>query len=142
MSKSQFGFRSGCSTLDAIFTLRRRIDLAWAQQHRQLLVLALDWQKAFDSIDPSAMIAALRRFGLPQRAGGHPGNLLGQEVCSARLWTDICQQAPDVWDFARVPTLAIPFRDADDGADARRNQQASGEGINAEWGHGRIAFRR
>ena len=38
-----------------------------------------------------------------------------------RLMTDICQQAPDVWDFARVPTLAIPFRDADDGADAQRN---------------------
>ena len=30
------------------------------------MVLALDWKQAFDSIDPLAMIAALRRFGLPQ----------------------------------------------------------------------------
>ena len=66
ISKSQFGFCSGRSTLDAIFTLRRRVDVAWAQQNGRLLVLALDWQKAFDAIDPSAMIGALTRFGLPQ----------------------------------------------------------------------------
>ena len=28
--------------------------------------LALDWQKAFDSINPEAMSAALERFGLPR----------------------------------------------------------------------------
>ncbi len=28
-------------------------------------LLALDWRKAFDSIDPAALLNALRRFGLP-----------------------------------------------------------------------------
>ena len=28
-------------------------------------MLALDWQKAFDSINPDAMMNALRRLGLP-----------------------------------------------------------------------------
>jgi hypothetical protein len=30
------------------------------------MILALDWRKAFDSIDLDAMVAALRRFGLPE----------------------------------------------------------------------------
>lgn len=29
------------------------------------MVLALDWQKAFDAVDPGALLAALKRFGLP-----------------------------------------------------------------------------
>ena len=63
---TMFGFRSKASTIDAIFVLLRRMDLAFAQRNGQLIVSALDWQKAFDSVDPNAMLAALRRFGLPQ----------------------------------------------------------------------------
>ena len=65
LSSQQFGFRKGHSTQDAIFILRRRVELAHAQRNGQLYVLALDWAKAFDSLEPSAMLAALRRFGLP-----------------------------------------------------------------------------
>jgi len=65
LSSAQFGFRSKCFTVDAVFVLLRRLDTAIAQRNGKLVVLALDWQKAFDSIDPDAMIAALRRFGLP-----------------------------------------------------------------------------
>ena len=65
LSESQFGFRSGRFTLDAIYVLRRRIDTAWAQRHGHSMIMALDWSKAFDSIDPDAMMAALTRFGLP-----------------------------------------------------------------------------
>ena len=32
LSETQFGFRSGRSTLDAIFVFRRRVDLAGAQR--------------------------------------------------------------------------------------------------------------
>ena len=67
LSKFQFGFRRKCSTVDALFVLLRRMELAWAQKYGQIVVLALDWAKAFDSIDPSAMIAALHRFGLPKQ---------------------------------------------------------------------------
>ncbi len=66
LSDTQFGFRSGRSTLDAIFVLRRRVDLAAAQCSGKEFVMALDWAKAFDSINPESMLAALRQFGLPQ----------------------------------------------------------------------------
>jgi len=67
LSEGQFGFRSGFSTQDAIFVLRRKIETAWAQKNGCLYVLALDWAKAFDSLDPEAMLDALRRFGLPSK---------------------------------------------------------------------------
>ena len=47
---SQFGFRSGYSTEDAIFIARRRIELARGMSNGKISLLALDWSKAFDSI--------------------------------------------------------------------------------------------
>ena len=64
---SQFGFRPGRSTEDAIFVSRRRIELARAQRNGKISLLALDWRKAFDSINPTSLVDALRRFGLPQQ---------------------------------------------------------------------------
>ena len=63
---SQFGFRRGCSTEDAIFIARRRIELARAQRNGRASLLALDWKKAFDSINIDSLLDALRRAGLPQ----------------------------------------------------------------------------
>jgi len=63
---SQFGFRRGCSTEDAIFIARRRIELARAQRNGRASLLALDWSKAFDSINIVSLLDALRRAGLPQ----------------------------------------------------------------------------
>ena len=63
---SQFGFRRGCSTEDAIFLARRRIELARAQRNGSVSLLALDWAKAFDSINPASLLDALRRAGLPE----------------------------------------------------------------------------
>ena len=63
---SQFGFRSGVSTSDALFLARRFIDKATAQRDGKLAMLALDWAKAFDSISPAALMHALHRFGIPQ----------------------------------------------------------------------------
>jgi hypothetical protein len=62
---SQFGFRSGYSTEDAIFIARRRIEIAKAQRNGRITLLALDWRKAFDCINVSSLIDALRRFGIP-----------------------------------------------------------------------------
>ena len=61
---SQYGFRSGRSTVDALLLARRVIEQNVAVS-RRLVVLALDWAKAFDSIDPQRLLAALTRFGLP-----------------------------------------------------------------------------
>ena len=66
LSKHQFGFRSGKITLDATCILRRQIEQAWALKGGHLYVLALDWKQAFDSVNISALLAALERFGLPR----------------------------------------------------------------------------
>ena len=64
--ESQFGFRKDRSTPDAIFVARRRIETACAQRHGRISLLALDWSKAFDSINAEALLKALLRFGLPE----------------------------------------------------------------------------
>ena len=64
--KSQFGFRSGCGTQDAIFIARRLIEQCHNNQNQSRVFLALDWAKAFDSIDPKCLVQALRRYGIPQ----------------------------------------------------------------------------
>ena len=63
---SQFGFRANRSTEDAIFIVRRRIELASARKNGRLSLLALDWKRAFDSVNITSLGDALRRFGIPQ----------------------------------------------------------------------------
>ena len=53
-------------TGDAIAATRRHLELAWAQRNGHVSMLALDWRKAFDCINTSALIIALRRFGVPE----------------------------------------------------------------------------
>ena len=38
---------------------------AWAHRGGEVHLLALDWRKAFDSINASGLLSALKRFGLP-----------------------------------------------------------------------------
>ena len=40
---TQFGFRTGHGTDDALFLARRVLDEAWAQKNGQAIFLALDW---------------------------------------------------------------------------------------------------
>ena len=65
MRNSQFGFRPGRGTADALMLVRRMIDVAHNSSDDGIVVLMLDWAKAFDRINPAAMCRALRRFGLP-----------------------------------------------------------------------------
>ena len=62
---TQYGFRSGRGTKHAIFIARRLIEECHNSKDKSLVMLALDWAKAFDSIDPECLIQALHRFGLP-----------------------------------------------------------------------------
>ena len=66
LRQNQFGFRSGRSTADALFIVRRNMEAAWSRKGGSLMLLALDWRKTFDRILPDALFAALRRFGLPE----------------------------------------------------------------------------
>ena len=60
----QFGFRRETGTADAIFCIRRQLDLAWAFRDSKAAMLALDWKMAFDSVNPEILALALKRFGL------------------------------------------------------------------------------
>ena len=62
---TQFGFRSSELTTDALFVVRRRFEAAWAHRSGSLLLVALDWSKAFDSLAPESLVRALDRFGVP-----------------------------------------------------------------------------
>ena len=62
---SQFGFRKHRGTEDALHCAWRAGERAWAERGGSLHLMALDWQKAFDSINTESMLNALRRFGLP-----------------------------------------------------------------------------
>ena len=63
---TQFGFKRGVGTADALFIIRRIIDRLADDPKLNGIFLALDWAKAFDSIAPTTLIEALQRFGLPQ----------------------------------------------------------------------------
>ena len=63
--KSQFGFRKGCCAEDAIYVALRKVEQACARRNGQIRLLALDWKKAFDSINSVSLFDALRRFGIP-----------------------------------------------------------------------------
>ena len=65
--RTQFGFKSKHGTTDAIFIARRKLEEAFARENKPLVLLALDWAKAFDSVMPDALIEALRRFRLPSK---------------------------------------------------------------------------
>ena len=63
---TQFGFKSKSGTSDALFILRRLLDQVWEASDSSMIMLALDWAKAFDSISPVALLQARQRFGIPQ----------------------------------------------------------------------------
>ena len=63
--RSQFGFQKGHCTEDAIFVALRKVEMACAQRSGHVRLLALDWKKAFDSINVDSLLDALHRFGVP-----------------------------------------------------------------------------
>jgi len=65
--RTQFGFKSKHGTADALFLARRLLEDTWAKNGGQLVLLALDWAKAFDSVSPDSLLTALDRFGVPAK---------------------------------------------------------------------------
>ena len=62
---TQFGFRRRRGTRDALFLARRVLEETLEIKNGQVVCLALDWAKAFDSVSPEALSKALARFGVP-----------------------------------------------------------------------------
>ena len=63
---TQYGFRAGKGTRQPLFILRRAME--WSlMTTTPLYILSLDWRQAFDSLDHTAMLEALRRFGLSDK---------------------------------------------------------------------------
>ena len=63
--KTQYGFRAHRSTGQPIFLVRRLMD--WSVSTGTTVhLLFLDWKQAFDKVDHSALLIALRRFGLSE----------------------------------------------------------------------------
>ena len=64
---SQYGFRPKRGCGDALMIIRRMIDVAYESKHEGLMMVFLDWAKAFDRIKHDSLLHALRRFGIPQK---------------------------------------------------------------------------
>ena len=65
ISASQFGFRPKRNCMDALMVVRRMIDAANEEKEHGLLMIFLDWAKAFDRIRVGGLVSALQRFGVP-----------------------------------------------------------------------------
>ena len=63
LHSTQFGFRKGKGTADAIQIIRRIIDKGESTNTKTILTL-LDWEKAFDKVTHGALAMALRRMGV------------------------------------------------------------------------------
>ena len=66
MQKTQYGFRKNKSTADAIYLVRRAMEYAEKTDNKLILVL-LDWEKAFDKVDREGLLHALKRLGVPEK---------------------------------------------------------------------------
>ena len=56
---TQYGFRSGCGTADALLLARQTLECASQLSNGSLLMVALDWSRAFDSIATERLCAGL-----------------------------------------------------------------------------------
>ena len=67
LRETQYGFRACRGTTAPLHILRRAME--WSEMTANpLYFLFLDWKQAFDSIDHNAMLVALRRFGVSNKA--------------------------------------------------------------------------
>jgi hypothetical protein len=60
---TQFGFRKGMSTIDAIFTMRHTIEL-YEQQHKPVFAAFIDFRKAYDRVDRNLLWKCLQNLGV------------------------------------------------------------------------------
>ena len=84
MRESQYGFRPGRGTGDALFLVRRLIDATIEDKNGRLLILLLDWSKAFDRVRSDSLLTALKRFGVPSHMLDMIGAIYAQRTFDVR----------------------------------------------------------
>ena len=67
---THYGFRAKRITSQSLYIARRIQDIA-EQSGDQILLVLLDWEKAFDKIDQDRLIEALTRLNIPPKAIGN-----------------------------------------------------------------------
>ena len=82
---TQLGFKTGYGTNDGLFMLRRLIDKATESKNDKLIVIALDWAKAFDAIWPRALCDALKRFGICNHMADIIGAIYSDRIFRTQL---------------------------------------------------------
>ena len=116
--KSQFGFRKGCCTEDAIYVALRKVEQACARRNGQIRLLALDWKKAFDSINLVSLFDASPFW--------YPGLLLEYDfwhdeaslfLCR-RSRNQICHKRPAIRNLTRLHVESVAFHNNNDRIDA------------------------
>jgi hypothetical protein len=121
LTASQYGFRRGRGTTDAVFAARRHIDLALAPRSGAKAMLALDWKKAFDSINIQGLLTALQRFGVPPKIVRLVSNLYSERKFSVRdggnhsTWREQCSgisQGCPLSPFLFIITMSIIIQDS------------------------------
>ena len=61
------------------------MDRAIASKNEKLIILALDWAKAFDSISPESLYLALLRFGVPDIMVHMIGDIYSNRIFRVQL---------------------------------------------------------
>lgn len=66
IQETQFGFRRNRSTAQAFYIARRILDIG-AESNENIVMVFLDCEKAFNTIDQKKLIEALKRFNVPEK---------------------------------------------------------------------------
>ena len=68
LQKTQYGFRENRSTADALHIIRRAMDLGdAAHESKSVILLLLDWEKAFDKVLHEGLFNAMHRMGINEK---------------------------------------------------------------------------
>ena len=116
----QFSFRSGCGCADALVIARRKVENAWARKNGNLLLLALDWAKVFDSISLASLVNAMSRFGIPYHSCSVVRGIYDGRHSMVRDERVTCRQHPQRFGISQgCPFIPLPVFDCSDDAQSR-----------------------
>ena len=118
---TQFGFRAARGTRHPLFTLRRAMEWSVMTNHN-LQLLFLDWKQAFDSLDHTAMLEALARFGISSQMLAAIGSIYSNptfrtkgpddSIAKGQVHAGIRQGCP-LSPYLFVIVLTVIFHDVD-----------------------------